>query len=331
MGEKEIDGGGAGGGATGVGGGAAVGGGPGTTQGPGLPPDPFPPGGGGGGSPGTRQRDPGGGGSGEGQRVSDCADLEARNKELIAALDALRQKNQQFADKAVDDFYRNEGYRDTVQKTMVTEAVVDSNNKVGKGLIDIALFAAGGYGGVGQALGGSAATMEGMFGAGIYGSKDAGAAIQGIGAFLGKLTGTEIGGKEVEGGPLGGMADKAKNAVLDGIGDWMKEGATAPGIEAAKQAYAAFVGDATAANAAAAGALDVKRQLDDVVAQAQAKNCPLPPVPNPILRTFALTPFGQGAERGRSGPTLHTQTLSGDSHLATDMFQAGSKGMLPGY
>jgi len=345
MGEKEIvqDGVSDGGGSGLVGGGPPTAGSGGGQVGQPAGPDSAG-GAGGGGKPQQDGPGTGGPGGGGGQQVDDCAQIEFKMRELSEALEALRKQNQQFADKAVDVFYGDEGYRDKVQKAKVTEAVVDSNNKVGENLIDIALFAAGGYGGLGGGTAGGVAKVggawtevkatasagEALFGKGIYGSKDASAAIQGVGSFLGGLTGADLGGTAVEGGPLTGMADKAKNAVLTGLKDWMKEGATAPGIEAAQKAYADFVGAATAANAAAAGANEVKKQLDELARQAQAKGCPpLPAVPDPYVKTFDLVPFGKGAERNQGGPTLHNQTLSGDSHYATDMFKAGSKENLP--
>lgn len=291
--------------------------------------------GGGGGAPKTGGGPSGGPGGDAAGGGDDCADLEFKMRDLKEALENLRKENESWADKAADSFYGNEGYRDTVQKAGITAAVVDSNNAVGKTMIDAALFAAGGYGGIAKAGGMSTATAEAWFGGGIYGSKDATAAIQGIGAFLGQQTGAKVpGAKEVAGGSMTGMADAAKNAVIDGLSQWMKDGATSPGIEAAKKGYADFVGKATATNAAAAGAADIKKQMDELAKQAKAKNCPpeIYAIPNTGFKTFDMAPFGQGPHIGQAGPNMRTTNLDGTPRFPpSDLFQKGSKGNLPGY
>lgn len=283
------------------------------------------PGGGGGG--GTPPKTGGGGGvgdSGSGGGAADCADIEFKMRPLKEELEALRQKNQELADQTANAFQR---YSDAIKAAKITEAVVDSNNAVGKALIETALFAAGGYGGIAKSLGVGGETATQLFGSGIYGSKDAASAIQGIGAFVSKQAGVDVpNAKEVAGGALSGMADAAKNAVLDGIANWMKDGALSAEQAAAKDQYADFVGKATATNAAAAGMADLKRQLDALAAEAKAKNCPpeISDVPNPLVRTIEIAPYGQGAITGEKGPNWHRQQLDGNNHSITDMFKAGT-------
>lgn len=282
------------------------------------------PGDGGGGGGGRPKPGGGGGGAGDGGGGGrDCADIEFEMRRLREALEALRGKNQELADKTDAAF---KAYKDAIQALKITEAVVDSNNAVGKTLIQTALFAAGGIGGIAKGMGMSGEMATQMFGGGIYGSKDAASAVQGIGAFLGKQFGAEVpGAKEIAGGQLSGMADAAKNAVLNGLGDWMKDGATQGERDAAKERYADFVGQATALNAAAAGMADLKRQLDALAAEAKAKNCPTEDfeVPNPFVRTVELAPIGQGAIQGEKGPNWHRQDLDGSNHSITDMFKNG--------
>ena len=284
-------------------------GGPGSTTGKGT--GPGGPGGGdlmtgptdgqlvGGGSPGTS-----GGGSGpsEGDRVNDCADIQVQMEELRAAMEELRSQNDKAAGQAVDSFYSNNGYKD-MQKLLVAESVIDSNNAVGKKLIDYALKAVGG----------------------IEGAAKAGGMSEGMVAGVGKTGGAIL--KE-----LGTSADELKDKALDELGKAMKEGAMANANADAKKKFTDFYDKAWDANMAAEKAKAIKGKLDELAKKAKDLNCPGDiSVPNPIFKRIDTAPFMQGSRQGEAGPSYGWQTADGKmvaGHPPKDMFQAGSKGML---
>jgi hypothetical protein len=223
--------------------------------------------------------------------------------ELRAAMEKLRKTNQDASDAAADSFYANEGYKD-MQKLMVAEAVIDSNNAVGTKLIDIALKAAGGIEGAAKGAG-----MSGEF-------------VEGAG---------KTGGAILE--QMGTSADKLKDQALEEIGKSMKSGAMAGATAEAKKKFRDFYDKAWDANVAADKAKVVKQKLDELAKKGKEKGCPdeILGVPNPQFKKIDTTPFMQGAKQGEAGPTWNWGTADGKP-IATpvDMFGAGSKGNLPG-
>lgn len=289
---------------------------------------------------------------GTSEKVRDCADIALRAADLLTQLEALSSKNGSDARAACEAFLGStdskfaDGYAHWFTQAKVTEAVVDSNNAVGKTIIDVALFAAGGWSGVAKGAEGAgllskSADVSGKLakwlGKGMGGAKSAKEAWTKVGQKVaekaedslfghkaGKAAGTaqkaiEKGWKEASGGAIESLV---KGAVLDALGDWMKEGAMSGDLERAKQSYADFVAASTAANADAAGALALEAEYRDLMAQAEALGCPIPDLPNLTFYTFDIEQFGEGAFRGEDGPTMVEHGLVKDKATRIDLFWA---------
>lgn len=352
MGEKEI-----------VEGGPAVstgtGGGPTTTGGSttsgGLV-DPMPQGGGGGGRPGGPQIATGGGPQTV-ERGDPCKDLTDKAQELLKALQSAHDENRAAMQRALNGFYGpksseyNEGYAHYLSMAKITEAVVDANNATGKALIDVALFAAGGWGG----LAGKGSTTAGLFGEGLAGAKTTADAWGKIGikvagkiadAYIGDKAGTMGSGayKFIEKatgpeghdatkafqGPAGAIESIVRGAVIDALGNWMKDGATSGDLSRAQAAYADFVAGAAVANTTSGAADDLKKQLDDLNTQLRERKCPEVAIPDYVFYTFDLTEFGNGMFRGQKGPTMHAKNLVSGGDRTTDLFaKVNDTGSLP--
>ena len=360
MGEKDIV---EGDGSTGFTGG-------GSTTGPGPGGDPPP-------------RSTGGGGPRTEERPDPCRELNERAQELSKQLEGLHDVNREQTQRALRAFFGDPssklagGYAHWFQQAKVTEAVVDANNAVGKTLIDVALFAMGGWGGISKIAGASkwvkgasglsqvdetakwAKTANKLFGSGLLGANDwvevagkvgikvlekAGdqislnplAAPLGVdlgehGFKVGKL-GTTVGKtiaawddpKKWFQAPLSGLESVIRGEILSALGGWMKKGAMAGDLGRAATAYADFFAAAMAANASAAAAAEVHRQLEELNAEAQAKGCPEVPVPDYTFYTFAPTQFGEGAFKGQAGPTMHARSLESGFERDWDLFAQGS-------
>lgn len=344
MGEKEIV---EGGPAvsTGTGGGATTGG---TTTGGGLV-DPMPQGGGGG-KPGGPQTTSGGTPQTV-DRGDPCKDLTDQAHELLGQLQALHDMNRDAMQRALSAFFGpkssryNEGYAHSFSMAKITEAVVDANNATGKALIDVALFAAGGWGGIM----GKGSTAEALFGKGIQGAADATEAWGKVGmkvlekvgdaaGYKAGKVGTTIGKtlatddpKKVMQPTYGAIESVVRGAVIDALGNWMKDGATSGDLARAQAAYADFCGAAATANTTAGSAKAIKDKLDDINKQLRERNCPEVTIPDYAFYTFDISQFGQGMFQGETdGPTMHTTYLVSGGDRATDLFaKVNDTGSLP--
>jgi hypothetical protein len=336
---------------TGTGGGATTGG---STAGGGLV-DPMPQGGGGG-KPGGPQTATGGGPQTV-ERGDPCKDLTDKAQELLKALQSAHDENRAAMQRALSAFFGpksseyNEGYAHSLSMAKITEAVVDANNATGKALIDVALFAAGGWGG----LAGKGSTAAGILGEGLAGAKTAAEAWGKVGvkvaskvadAYIGNKAGTmgagtykflekamgEQGadaGKAFQ-GPAGAIESIVRGAIIDALGNWMKDGATSGDLSRAQAAYADFVAGAAVANTTAAAADDLKKQIDDLNEQLRARNCPEVTIPDYVFYTFDLTQFGNGMFRSEKGPQMHAKNLVSGGDRTTDLFaKVNDVGSLP--
>ena len=112
-------------------------------------------------------------------------------------------------------------------------------------------------------------------------------------------------------------------SIIDGIGNWMKEGAMSGDLERAKTAYADFVTNAHLANVDAAVGDEIKKELEELMEEAKLQNCPTPQIPNYDYYTFDIQPFGMGAFKGQQAPTMRLQPAGG-SGSQWDMFGRNS-------
>lgn len=347
MGEKEI----VEGGPTVSGGGGATTGG--SATGDGLV-DPMPAGGGGQlGGPKTA--------SGNDPRTVDrgdpCKEPTDRARELLQALQSAHDENRAAMQRALNAFFGpkssqyNEGYAHSFSMAKITEAVVDAQNATGKALVDVALFAAGGWGG----LAGKGSTAAGIFGEGLAGAKSAADAWGKIGikvaskvadAYIGNKAGTMGAGAykfldkamgeqgydatKAFQGPAGAIESIVRGKIIDALGEWMKDGATSGDLSHAKAAYADFVAAAASANTTAAAADSLKQQIDDINQQLRQRNCPEVTIPDYAFYSFDILQFGQGMFQGESGPTMHTKYLVSGGDRTTDLFaKVNDTGSLP--
>jgi hypothetical protein len=342
VGEKEIV---EGGTSTGTGGGATGG----STTGGGLV-DPMPQGGGGSlvnpGGPKTTTRD------GPSTVAGDpCKELTDKANQLLGQLQALHDMNRDAMQRALSAFFGpkssqyNEGYAHYFSMAKITEAVVDANNATGKALIDVALFAAGGWGGIA----GEGSTAAKLFGKGIQSAADtteawgkvgmkvlekvgdlAGHKEGKIGTTIGKTLATDD-PKKIMQPSYSALESVVRGAIIDALGDWMKDGATSGDIARAQAAYADFCAAAASANTTSGSADGIKQQLDDINKQLRARNCPEVTIPDYAFYTFDISQFGQGMFRGETnGPTMHTKYLVSGGDRATDLFaKVNDTGSLP--
>lgn len=344
MGEKEI---------VEDGPGAPGGGGPttqgGTTTGGGLV-DPMPQGGGGGGRPGGPQTTDGGGPQTV-DRGDPCKDLTDKAHELLGQWQALHDMNRDAMQRALSAFFGpkssryNEGYAHYFSMAKITEAVVDQNNATGKALIDVALFAAGGWGGIA----GEGSTAAKLFGKGIQSAADtteawgkvgmkvlekvgdlAGHKEGKIGTTIGKTLATDD-PKKIMQPSYSAVESVVRGAILDALGNWMKDGATSGDVARAQAAYADFCGAAASANTTSGSADGIKKQLDDINKQLRERNCPEVTIPDYAFYTFDIAQFGQGMFKGETNaPTMHTKYLVSGSERSTDLFaKINDTGSLP--
>lgn len=347
MGEKEIV---EGGPAVSTGGGGSTTGG--STTGGGLV-DPMPQGGGGG-KPGGPQTTDGGGGPQTVDRGDPCKDLTEKAQQLLKALQSAHDENRAAMQRGLGAFFGpkssqyNEGYAHYLSMAKITEAVVDANNATGKALIDVALFAAGGWGGIA----GEGSAAAGIFGRGIQGAKSAADAWGKIGikvaskvadSYIGDKAGTmgAAAKKFYDGatgddpskafqGPAGAIESIVRGQIIDALGNWMKDGATSGDLSRAQAAYADFVAAAAVANTTEGAAHGLKDQLDDINKQLRERSCPEVAIPDYVFYTFDLTQFGNGMFRGEKGPTMHAKNLVSGGDRTTDLFaKVNDTGSLP--
>ena len=284
--------------------------------------------------------------------VRDCSELEAKINYLLGLLKAAHDSNVKHAKAAADAFWGDPnspyygGYMHWFSQAKVTEAVVDSQNAVGKALIDTALFAMGGWGGFGGKFGQAA---DALLGSGVRGAKTVGEVYYKIAQkIVGKIADEALGGKagtmgtaawktadkmNWEGksvepekllqGSMSGLESILRGSIIDGIGNWMKEGAMSADLERAKTAYADFVTNANLANVDAAVGDQIKKDLEELMEEAKLQNCPTPQIPKYDYYTFDLQPFGMGAFKGQQAPVMRLQRAEG-SGPQWDMFGRNS-------
>ncbi|MSQ37295.1 MAG: hypothetical protein EXR61_03140 [Chloroflexi bacterium] len=121
-----------------------------------------------------------GGGNGAPHTLeSPCNELCERAERLLQQLEGLHAQNRYQTQRALRAFYGDPrskaagGYAHWFTQAKVTEAVVDANNAVGKTLIDVGLFALGGWGGIGKmaSAAGKVGKLEKVFGTGLAGAE----------------------------------------------------------------------------------------------------------------------------------------------------------------
>ncbi len=291
-------------------------------------------------------------------REDPCAGIKERQDALLAQLQGLHAQNRDATQRALRAFFGDpasataDGYAHWFTQAAVTSAVVEANNALGKTLIDVALFAMGGWGGLGE-LGAPAsfvAKADKLFGTGLRGSTDAvdvlgkiaikvlekaGDAVAGykagkIGSTAAKTIDKWQDPKKWFQAPLSGLESVLRGSILDALGDWAKAGATSADLARATAAYADFYAAAMVANAAAAAALEVEQQLQALNAEARAKGCPEAAIPDYIFHTFDPAQFGEGASVGEGGPTMHSYAIESGQERDWDLFASvGSPGGLP--
>ncbi len=299
----------------------------------------------GGGTPPPTQ--PGGGVPQTQERKDPCKDLTAKAQELLQQLQSAHDANRAAMQRALNAFYgarsnpNNDGYAHWLSSSEITKAVVDANNATGKMLIDVALFAAGGWGGIA----GEGSAAADIFGTGLSGAKSAADAWGKIGIKVaGKVADAYIGDKagtlgsaayksidkaigdhgddatKVFQGPAGAIESIVRGKVLDALGDWMKDGATSGDLSRAQAAYADFCAAAAVCNTTEGAGRSLKQQIDDVNGQLRAQNCPEVTIPDYVFYTFDITQFGTGMYEGQAGPTMHAKNLVSGGDRATDLF-----------
>lgn len=324
-----------------------AGGHPGTTDRPLVP-------GGGGSVPPTQ---PGGGTPQTQEKKDPCKDLTEQAQKLLQQLQSAHDENRAAMQRALNAFFGpkssqyNEGYAHWLSSAKITEAVVDANNATGKMLIDVALFAAGGWGGIM----GEGSVAEGLLGKGIQGASSAADAWGKVGIKVaGKVADAYIGDKagtlgaaayksyekavgdhgddatKVFQGPAGAIESIVRGQILDALGGWMKDGATSGDLSRAQAAYADFAAAAAVCNTTEGAARAIKQQLDDLNAKLRAQNCPEVTIPDYVFYTFDLTQFGEGMFQGQKGPTMHAKNLVSGGDRTTDLFaKVNDTGSLP--
>ena len=303
--------------------------------------------GGGGGTPPPGQTD-GGSGTPQTQEKKDpCKELTEKAQQLLQSLQSAHDANRAAMQRALSAFFGprksnvNQGYASSLASSEITKAVVDANNATGKMLIDVALFAAGGWGGIA----GEGSAAAGIFGEGLAGAKSVGDAWGKIGikvagkvadAYIGDKAGTMGAGAykaidkaigdhgddatKVFQGPAGAIESIVRGKILDALGDWMKDGATSGDISRAQAAYADFCAAAAVCNTTEGAARDLKKQIDDINAQLRAAGCPEVTIPDYVFYTFDITQFGTGMFGGQKGPTMHAKNLVSGGDRPTDLF-----------
>jgi hypothetical protein len=308
---------------------------------------------GGGTTPGGQPRTPGTmsgpGGPTTQERPDPCKDLNEQADALLKQLEALHTQNREQTQRALRAFFGDpksataSGYAHSFTQAKVTEAVVDSNNAVGKTLIDVGLFAIGGWQGLGE-LGAPAKftkVANKLFGSGIAGAESVAEAYGKIAVKVLEKAGDAAGYKAGKAGssvaktieklqsehpekwiqgPLGFVESAVRGAVLDALGNWMKSGAMSGDLNAAQAAYADFFAAAVAANVSAAAGLQAHQDLQDLNAKLRAANCPEVPIPDHVFYTFKPTQFGEGAFRGQTGPGMHSHSLESGIDRDWDLF-----------
>ncbi|HZP95985.1 MAG TPA: hypothetical protein VFC31_06580 [Candidatus Limnocylindria bacterium] len=304
--------------------------------------------GGGGGTPPPGQTDGGGSGTPQTQEKKDpCKELTEKAQALLQQLASAHDANRAAMQRALNAFFGprksniNQGYAHSLTSSEITKAVVDANNATGKMLIDVALFAAGGWGGIA----GEGSIAEGAFGQGLAGAKSVGDAWGKIGikvagkvadAYIGDKAGTmgsaaykfydKATGSHADDatqpfqGPAGAIESIVRGAILDALGNWMKDGATSGDISRAQAAYADFCAAAAACNTTEGAARQIKAQIDDINAQLREAGCPEVTIPDYVFYTFDITQFGTGLFQGQKGPTMHAKNVVSGGDRTTDLF-----------
>lgn len=343
-----------------------------------------------GGGPTTEQRPTDGGGpqgekkptdngGGPGQDKTDCDEIQRKINALLDALEAAHDSNLDHAKKATQAFRGRpssktyDGYGHWITSAKITEAVVEGENEAGKWLVDIALFAAGGWGGISAISKGSSIARSTQTGMSVMRIGESGAAtmsrwheVPAVASKLDKWLGTGIRGakdatevygkiatkvleklgdaaapyagkggsaaaktidkmnKEWWQGGVGFLESAIRGKVMDGLGNWMKEAASAADVERAKADYADFTAEGAAANADAAAAIGIEAAIKDLMKEAAEKNCTVPAIPNWSFFTFDLGQFGVGMFEGEKGPSLHSNDLEGTRSTSWDLFKPQS-------
>lgn len=291
------------------------------------------------------------------ERPDPCKESTAEAQALLEQLRSAREENRAAMQRALNAFFGpkasqyNEGYANAITSSKITEAVVKANNETGKVLIDVALFAAGGWGGIA----GKGSSAAGVFGEGLAGAKTVGDAWGKVGikvagkvadAFIGDKAGTAgsatykfvekaVGEHGYDAskafqGPAGAIESIVRDKIIGALGDWMKDGAMAGDVARARDAYADFVAAAAVANTTEGAARELKRQIDEINARLRARNCPEVSIPDHVFYTFDLTQFGEGMFEGQKGPTMHAKNIASGTDRTTDLFaKVKDSGSLP--
>jgi hypothetical protein len=300
-----------------------------------------------------------------------CSDIKRKQAAKLDELEGVARANRAATERAMQAFYgpkgsagTADGYAHWCTQAKVTEAVVDTQNAVGKNLIDAALFAAGGWGGIASstgaveaegALGGFAGFAEGAFGKGMAGAKDVADAYGKIAVKVAEKIGDaaadykagkagsslaksieKLGGEHPDDwiqGPFGYLESVARGKLIDALGDWMKEGAMAGDLDRAKQAYLDFCLAAQTANIAAAAADQIKAALEALNEEAKKRGCPQVAIPDWNLYTIDPAVFGAGPEVGSTGPSAIRHSLESGKNVQFDLFGSiagGAYTSLPG-
>ena len=290
------------------------------------------------------------------ERTDPCKELKDRATTLLGQLEGLHDQNREQTQRALRAFFGDPadpqagGYAHWFTQSKVTEAVVDANNATGKVLIDTALFAMGGWGGlkVFGAPAGFVSKADKLFGSGLRGAESvAGAygkiflkitekvADEYVGRKAGKTGSTlyktidkiesATHGRAFEPSKwyqpsLGMLESVVRGSILDALADWAKTGAMAGDLGRATSAYADFFAAAMAANVSAAGAEQIHAQLQDLNAEARAKHCPETAIPDYLFYSFEPTQFGAGAFIGQAGPTMHSHAIESGVDRDWDLF-----------
>lgn len=283
------------------------------------------------------------------ERKDPCAGLKAQAEALLQQLEGLHTQNREQTQRALRAFFGDpantlaDGYAHWFTQAKVTEAVVDASNATAKTLIDVALFALGGWGAIGKATSavGKASKLEKMFGTGLAGAESA---LDAYGKIALKVTekvvDEYVGGKAGKAGStlyktidkleskpekwfqpsLGVIESIVRSSIIDALGNWMKAGAMSGDLGRAATAYADFFAAAMAANVSAAAAAQIHQQIQDLNTQLRAIPCPEVSIPDYVFYTFGTAQFGQGAFRGQAGPTMHSHSLESGNDRDWDLF-----------
>lgn len=272
-------------------------------------------------------------------KKKDCTELEKEMQYLLGMLEAICNSNHTHAKNALTAFGGDPnskfagGYAHWLQQAKVTQAVVRANNALGKTMIDVALFAVGGWGG----LLGKESLAGKYLGTGISGAKDAADAWGKVAMKIVEKVGDEAAGYKA--GKIGSAIGKTldhpdewykglggvlesviRGGIIDALGNWAEEGATSADLQRALNAYTEFTTNANLANLDAATYTKTMEKLKELMKQAELEGCPMPTIDKCPLHTFDLGKFGVGAFQGEKGPEMNRDSGDGSPTQHWDLF-----------